>query len=72
MEQQLKKLRKSIMVTRFVLIAGCLSFAIFHRDMRVVDFIQVLGTGVALGVLIMSSVIYRKLRNMSNNSENLS
>lgn len=69
MEQQLEKLKKSIMVTRFAVIVGCLSFAIFHRDMRVVDFIQVLGTGIALGVMIMSSVMYRKLRNMKNNKQ---
>lgn len=71
MQQQLDKLKKSIRVTRFVVILGCLSIAIFHRDIRVVDFIQVLGTGAALGVLIMSSVMYRKLSQL-NKPGNLS
>lgn len=64
MEEQIKRIKLSVRLSALVVVLTCASLVISHRleAIRAVDFIQIFTGGVGFGVLLVNSIMLRKLK----------
>lgn len=64
MEEQIKRIKLSVRLSALVVVLTCASLVISHRleTIRAVDFIQIFTGGVGFGILLVNSIMLRKLK----------